>query len=74
MLITQLLFHFLIAVIREMKEEIRARQEYLDTANDQIQVDAHQLNPNFLKSVGGKCNFIVIMFVVVQLKNVFHNE
>lgn len=28
-------------------------QEYLDTANDQIQVDKHQLNPVFLGEWGG---------------------
>lgn len=28
-------------------------QEYLDTANDQIQVDKHQLNPGFFGGGGG---------------------
>lgn len=47
-------------------------QEYLDTANDQIQVDKHQLNSDVLKEEGGKFyfDFIVIMFVLVQLKSV----
>lgn len=30
-------------------------QEYLDTANDQIQVDKHQLNPVFLGGGVGAC-------------------
>lgn len=60
---------FFLAVIQELKEEIRVRQEYLDTANDQIQVDKHQLIPDFFK-VGEGYNFIVIMFVLVQLKSV----
>lgn len=55
MVFTQLLFVDFFsfkAVIQELKEEIRVRQEYLDTANDQIQVDKHQLNPDFSKGGG----------------------
>lgn len=72
MLITQLFPCFFLAVIQELTEEIRVMQEYLDTANDQIQVDKHQLNSDVLKEEGGKFyfDFIVIMFVLVQLKSI----
>lgn len=35
---------YITALIRELREEVRVLQEYLDTANDQIQVElAHQM-------------------------------
>lgn len=39
-----------VVVIQELKEEIRAMQGYLDTANDQIQVQAKPIKANLNKS------------------------